>query len=183
LKKLALVGLAGALAAVGIAAPSIAGGNKYDDVLSTRDCGDGDLVVLDGPLKLWPPNHKFVDEPVTATDGSSSKTGDDASNATTLTLTPTLSDASGGDGGSEHDPDWQLADGTTGDSFMAEGDPSATAELQFRAERSGKGEGRTYTINWTATFDNGARRCSSSDSGQSPFLVTVPHDMRGGADW
>jgi hypothetical protein len=182
-KKLALVGLAGVVAAMGIAAPSVAGGNKYAATETIRDCGDGDTVTLDGPLKLWPPNHKFVDEPVTATDGTSAKPTDGASNATTLTITPEVADAVGGDGGSAHDPDWQLADGTTGDSFMASGDPSATAELQFRAERSGKGEGRAYTITWAATFDGGSKKCSSSDSGQSPFTVEVPHDMGGGADW
>lgn len=173
--KAGLVGLAAALAAVGLAAPGLAGGNKYASVTDTRDCGNGDLVALNGPLTLWPPNHKFVDEPVTATDAS----GD----TVTLTLTPALTDAVGGDGGLQHDPDWQLADGTTGESFTASGTPSATAALQLRAERSGKGEGRTYTINWTATFDNGTKPCTSNDSGQAPFTITVPHDMRGGADF
>ena len=169
LKKASLVGLVGLVAAVGVAVPSFAGGNKYASVTDTRDCGNSNTVALNGPLKLWPPNHKFVAEPVTATDGS----GDNV----TLTITPTLTDAAGGDGGAQHNPDWQLADGSTGDSFMSSGAGSATSELQLRAERSGKGEGRTYTINWTATFDNGSSTCSSTDSGQTPFVITVPHDM------
>ena len=170
-----LVGLTATVAALALAAPGLAGGNKFATVTDSRDCGNGDTVALNGPLKLWPPNHKMVDEPVTATDAS----GDQV----TLTLTPSVTDATGGDGGPTHDPDWQLADGTTGDTFTATGSGSATAALQLRAERSGKGDGRTYTIGWTATFDNGSKSCASTDSGQTPFTITVPHDMRGGASW
>jgi hypothetical protein len=171
-KKLGVVGVAAALAAVGIAAPSIAGGNKYASVTDSRDCGDGDTVALNGPLKLWPPNHKFVSEPVTATDA-------DGAGATEIVLTPVVTDAAGGDGGSNHDPDTNAAgeDGT----IVGSGDGAATAAMELRAERSGKGDGRTYTINWTAVFDD--KECSSSDEDQDPFVVTVPHDMRGGADW
>jgi hypothetical protein len=175
-RKAGIAGLTGLVAALGVAVPSFAGGNKYASVTDTRDCGSGDTVALNGPLTLWPPNHKFVPEPVTATDG-------DPTSQVSLTITPTLTDAVGGDGGAQHDPDWQLADGSSGDSFTSMGTGSTTSALQLRAERSGKGDGRTYTINWKATFDNGTKSCSSSDSGQSPFVITVPHDMRGGAGW
>ena len=167
--KAGLVGLTAALAALSLAAPGVAGGNKYASVTDTRDCGDGDTVALNGPLKLWPPNHKMVDEPVTATDA-------DGSGPVTITVTPVVTEAAGGDGGPTHDPDFNPST-EGGDS----GDGSATAGLQLRAERSGKGDGRTYTVGWTAQFDD--KSCSSSDSGQSPFVITVPHDMRGGADW
>lgn len=172
-RKAGLVGLTGLVAALGVAVPSFAGGNKYDSVTSVRDCGDGDTVALNGPLKLWPPNHKMVDEPVTATDA-------DGSGPVTITVTPTVTDATGGDGGPNHDPDFNPST-QGGDSVVGTGDGSATAGLQLRAERSGKGEGRTYTVNWVAEFDD--KTCSSSDAGQSPFVITVPHDMRGGADW
>lgn len=174
LHQAGLVGLAAALAAVGIAAPSLAGGNKYAATESVRDCGDGDTVVLDGPLKLWPPNHKFVDEPITATDA-------DASGPVELTITPVVTDAAGGDGGSNHDPDFSSTS-SDGTSFVSsDTDGSTTSAFALRAERSGKGDGRTYTINWTAVYDD--KTCSSDDDGQTPFVVTVPHDMRGGADW
>lgn len=171
--KIAKVGIVGTavVAAIGIAAPGFAGGNKFASVASTRDCGDNDTVVLNGPLTLWPPNHKFVDEPVTATDG-------DKSQNVTLTLTPVVGDVAGGDGGPQHDPDY-TPEGAPANS----GTGSTTVALALRAERSGKGDGRTYTINWDATFDNGSKKCSSSDDGQTPFTVTVPHDMRGGASW
>lgn len=162
------------LGAVAVALPGVAGGNKYAAEEVTRQCGDGDTVTLVGPLKLWPPNHKFVDEPVTATDA-------DGAGDVTLTLTPTVTDAAGGDGGTKHDPDFNAQ--TEGDeTFVAsDTDGSVTAGFQLRAERSGKGEGRTYTVDWLAKFDD--KECSSDDDGQEPFVITVPHDMRGGAGW
>jgi hypothetical protein len=178
-KKLALVGLAGVVAAMGIAAPSIAGGNKYGDTPVSFVCKDTlgnqvGTVTLVGPAKLWPPNHKFVDEPVTAVDDS----GDEV----TLTLTPVVTDATGGDGGAQHDPDFN-ASSEDGKTLVATGEGSATAALQLRAERSGKGEGRTYTINWNAQLGNDS--CASGDGkdDHAPFVIEVPHDMRGGADW
>ena len=156
--------------------------NKYQE----RDCGDGDIVALDGPDTLWPPNHKMVDQSATATDGDDgdplTNPTDDASNATSLTLTPSVMDAVGGDGGPQHGPDWNFPAGPT-----ASGDPSATVPFQVRAERSGKGEGRTYTFDWVATFDGIAgglsgKTCSSADEGQTPFTIFVPHDQGKGND-
>ena len=166
------IGLLGALA---FALPGAAGGNKYDDSTVERDCGDGDTVTLVGPLKLWPPNHKMVDEAVTAVDGS----GD----GVTLTLTITPTDVAGGDGGTQHDPDYNpepaelVASGS--------GDTGATVPFALRAERSGKGDGRTYTIDWVAEFDNGGKTCESETDAEDglEFVIAVPHDMRGGADW
>jgi hypothetical protein len=176
LGKHAFVGI-GVVAALGIAMPGFAGGNKYSDSTTTFTCSDNSgeygTVTLVGPLKLWPPNHKMIDEPVTAT-------ATNPSDQVTLDLTPTITDATGGDGGAQHDPDFN-ATSSDGKTLEATGTGSATAALQLRAERSGKGDGRTYTINWTAMF--GSKSCSSSDSGQAPFVITVPHDMRGGADW
>jgi hypothetical protein len=59
---------------------------------------------------------------------------------------------------------------------MKSGTPDAVVPFQLRAERSGKGEGRTYTINWMASFSDGTM-CSSTDEGKAPFYVYVPHDM------
>ena len=161
--------------ATGIAFPTLgASGNKYASTESTRTCGSDGTVTLVGPLKLWPPNHKMIDEPVTAKANNSS-------NMVTLTLTPVITDATGGDGGPQHDPDFN-ANTSDGKSLMASGTGSATAGLQLRAERSGNGDGRTYTINWSVNWGNGDS-CSSNDSGQTPFVVTVPHDMSGGQDF
>jgi len=43
--------------------------------------------------------------------------------------------------------------------------------------RSCYGSWRTYVIDWSASWDGGAFSCSSKDSGQAPFTVTVPHDQ------
>ena len=163
--KLAKVGVVGVgiAAAVSIAVPGFAGGNKYAAVEATRDCGDGDVVNWVGPIKLWPPNHKFVSETVTAVAG-------DSTESVTLTLAPTVTDAVGGDGGPNHDPDY------TPEDPAATGTGSASVDLNLRAERSGRGDGRTYTIDWVAEFSD--KTCTSGDEGQTPFVVTVPHDMR-----
>jgi hypothetical protein len=162
---------AAGVAAFAFVGPVTAGpddNNQYDNTVSSRDCGDSDTVVYTGPEKMWPPNHKLQNVSVVATDGGS----DNGSDQTMVTVTPAVTDVAGGDGGPQHDPDF------TPGNLVGSGDPSATVDFWLRAERSGKGDGRTYTINWSATFDGGAKTCSSSDAGQSPFLVTVPHDMR-----
>jgi hypothetical protein len=166
--KIAKLGIGGVavVAALGIAVPGFAGGNKYASVSDTRDCGSGDAVNWVGPITLWPPNHKFVDVTVTAVDS-------DSTSNVTLTVSPVVTDAVGGDGGPQHDPDY-----TPEGSPMDSGTGSASVPLALRSERSGRGDGRTYTISWSATFDNGSKTCSSDDDGQSPFVVTVPHDMR-----
>src|SRR4051812_13337022 len=132
-------------AATGVAIPTLgASGNKYQSTSVVRDCSDdfavpsGDTVALNGPLKLWPPNHKMIDEPVTATSGNSS-------DSVTISVRPEIADATGGDGGPQHDPDFN-PDTEGGDTVAGNGTGSATAGLQLRAERSGKGDGRTYTI-------------------------------------
>jgi hypothetical protein len=153
---------AGLVAALSGAVPGFAGGNKFDSVNDSRDCGDGDVVNWVGPITLWPPNHKFVAETVTAV-------ADDGGEDVELTLMPVVTDVAGGDGGPNHDPDY------TPEDPAAVGMGSATVNLNLRAERSGKGDGRTYTIEWAAKFaDN---ECSSTEAGQSPFVVNVPHDM------
>lgn len=160
------LGLASAAALV-LAVPAIADKpgdtdtTKTSNTTATRDCGDGDTVSLSGPDTLWPPNHKMVQQLAIADSG-----GDGM--MTSLTLMPTITDATGGDGGPKHDPD--VSSGLTGT-----GQDEASVPFSVRAERSGRGDGRTYTFNWTATFDE--KTCSSTDEGQSPFVITVPHDQ------
>lgn len=164
ISKYGVLGL-GVVAALGVATPGFTGGNKYAPVADTRDCGDGDAVNWLGATTLWPPNHKFQSSTVAA-DGS------DDTEGVSIAIVPSVTDAVGGDGGANHDPDWMY------ESAPATGTGTATQDLALRAERSGRGEGRVYTIDWTATFDNGLKECSSTDEGQTPFTVTVPHDMR-----
>lgn len=167
---LLLTAAAGAIAGPGAASNEFR--NKYGDTTQVADCGSGDTVTYAGPVKLWPPNHKLQHVSMSATDGGT----DGGSSASSLTVTPTLTDIAGGDGGPQHDPDWS-------GSLTGNGDPTATVNFALRAERSGKGEGRTYTLDWKATFDGGSKTCQSGVDGKQPFKVFVPHDMRGGANW
>lgn len=169
-----LIGLAAVSLAVGIAMPTFAAsGNKYPSQTQTQHCsgnGGDNTVALTGPETLWPPNHKMVSESATSHDASGGQT--------TLTVTPSADDISGGDGGPTHDPDYMPGPG----GFTNSGSPDATVPFSLRAERSGKGDGRTYTINWDAQFSDGTH-CSSSDGSHTPFTITVPHDQSGGAGW
>ena len=181
--RIAALAAAGVLGASAFAAGGIAGPdfkNKYESTTAERDCGDGDTVVYNGPLKMWPPNHKMQEVSATATDGDDGEgTPENPNNDVTLSITPVVTDAVGGDGGANHDPDY-----TPSEIAAMGSDGVAEVEFALRSERSGRGEGRTYTLNWVATFDGPtSKTCTSEDDGQSPFVVSVPHDMRGGADW
>ncbi len=104
----------------------------------------GTLVAT--PSILWPPNHNMIN---IAFSGITSSNG-----AVTLTVNSVTSneDINGlGDGNTE--PDY------------------SSNPLQLRAERSGKGSGRIYTISVTATDCAG-------DTADFSIDVTVPHDSR-----
>jgi hypothetical protein len=98
---------------------------------------------------LWPPNHKLVSvATVAAGDGGSGL-------AAAVSVT-----------GLSNEPDNGLGDGdTTGDIVINGG------SVQLRAERSGKGTGRTYTL--TATVSDLAGNSTTATSG-----CAVPHDQR-----
>jgi hypothetical protein len=107
---------------------------------------------------LWPPNHKFhdIEAWVTATDIC------DAEPTVVLEAIESNEEPNGkGDGNTN--PDIQGAD------FGSE-----DTSFKLRAERSGNGDGRMYTIIYTATDLSGN---SASDTA----TVIVPHDQRGHA--
>lgn len=170
--KRTTLGAVAAIAALGFGLPALADHGpttKTSSGTQTQTCNNtmgmpSGTVALTGPEVLWPPNHKFVNESATAHD--------DNNGQAMLTITPSATDVAGGDGGPTHDPDFMF--GPNGP--MASGTPDATVPFQLRAERSGKGDGRTYTINWSAQFSDGTM-CNSSDGTHQPFTVTVPHDM------
>jgi hypothetical protein len=157
--------ISGASASAGTSAPTTQ--QKTCPILGM----DADSVTLAGPSVLWPANHRLVPYTLTAAE-TPQEAGDPLPHGVTISYTITTTDAAHGTGGPAHGPDAVPASGN------ASGDFSVPVRCQLRAERAGAGAGRTYRIDWSATFDGGPHRCSSTDDGQQPFIVTVPHDRR-----
>jgi hypothetical protein len=107
---------------------------------------------------LWPPNHKMVD--ITASLDFSDGTSDIAS----VVLTSITS----------NEPDDGLGDGDTADDIQGADYGTQDSEFSLRAERSGQGEGRVYTITYTATDQAGNETVQSVE-------VFVPHDQSSNA--
>lgn len=108
------------------------------------------LSVSASPGLLWPPNHKMVK--VTPTVSAS-----DANPGTTVELVSVTSS----------EPDNGLGDGDTGNDIVI----NADGTISLRAERSGAGSGRVYTMTYLAVDVAGNTSTASA-------TVTVPHDMR-----
>jgi uncharacterized repeat protein (TIGR01451 family) len=98
---------------------------------------------------LWSPNHKMVDVTVnySATDNCSSVTS---------VLRVTSNEPVNGVGDGDTAPDWEVRD---------------AHHVRLRAERSGRGTGRVYTITITATD-------SAGNSSSKQVSVRVPHGQR-----
>jgi len=100
------------------------------------------------PSILWPPNHKLVDISFDL----------DIDSACEIPVTTTVIEVTSnepvnsiGDGNTE--PDWVISEG----------------HLKLRAERSGTGNGRTYTIRLRAESGSGV-------GDETTVQVVVPHD-------
>ncbi|MDB4929532.1 MAG: hypothetical protein JWM10_2016 [Myxococcaceae bacterium] len=93
------------------------------------------LALTVSPPMLWPPNHRL--RPITVT--TSTNDACDSATAVRCTAASNESDNGLGDGDTAGDVSWQ------------------NGELFLRAERSGTGTGRTYTITCTATDASGNR--------------------------
>ncbi|MDH4037264.1 MAG: HYR domain-containing protein [Candidatus Krumholzibacteria bacterium] len=108
--------------------------------------------VTASPDMLWPPNHKWVEVRVfvDAVDNC-----DESLSCTILEVTSNEAGNGTGDGNTE--PDWMITGDTT---------------LKLRAERSGGGDGRIYSVRV---------RCedSSGNGDEHTVTVTVPHDQSG----
>jgi len=103
---------------------------------------------------LWPPNHKMVDISINA------NASDNSGLPVTLSATVTSNEPVNGLGDGDMAPDWTspVINQSTG-----------VITLQLRAERSGSGNGREYTIAITATD-------SSGNSSTANSKIIVPHD-------
>ncbi len=104
--------------------------------------------VTANPASIWPPNHKMVDVTIGYTVSG-------ACGAVTCVIdSVTSSEPENGTGGGDTGPDWQIVD---------------AHHVKLRAERSGNGPGRVYTIHITCTDTYG-------HSTSSTVAVTVPHN-------
>jgi hypothetical protein len=104
--------------------------------------------VTVNPMMLWPPNHKMVDITIHAT------VTDTCGPATWKILSVTSNEPVNGTGDGDTGPDWAI----TGDHTV-----------QLRAERSGKGHGRTYSITIQASDQSG-------NTSSKVLTVSVPHN-------
>lgn len=169
------------VAAMAIAVPATAQrdeGQSPQDIKSqeketiTVACDSGDELIFNGDLQMWPPNHKYQDLDVTAYDADGD--GDEITLTTTVTHDEYVTEwipASEDD----EEPEEEVGAGNTQNDAspffaMDSGTESVTNEHDVRSERSGRGDGRTYTVSATATFDG--EECSAE------WEVEVPHDMR-----
>lgn len=104
---------------------------------------------------LWPPDHTLRNVTI------SGVTDPDAGDTVTINVTSVTSD----------EPTNGLGDGDTPvDAVIT---PNSNV-VQLRAERSGKGDGRVYVVNFTATDSHGGT-CTGS------VTVTVLHDQKPGS--
>ena len=141
------------------------------------DCGDGagGFELAWTPTSVFPPNHKTV-------PGSLTYTSEDATNQLTLQITSIVSDELLPDGEEMNGAGNTLIDATW-DQGSTSGNSSVTRNFSIRAERSGQGDGRTYTINYTAKSDPALPiGAGTTNDCSGSVTVEVPHDMGAGND-
>jgi hypothetical protein len=150
--------------------PYPVGVNKVVTLTVTDDQGASDsctglVTVLDvvppviavelDPDVLWPPNHRMIDI-------GASVAAMDLCSPTGVVLTSITSD----------EPDNGEGDGNTVDDIQDAEVGTADFEFGLRAERSGTGDGRVYTVTYTATD-------ASGNEASATATVLVPHDQGG----
>jgi hypothetical protein len=123
-----------------------------DITVEVIDTTDPTLAPMPDKTILWPPNHKMVDIVIEA------NADDKSGGQVYLSATVSSNEPEDGLGDGDMAPDWTEPEIDNG-----------IITLQLRAERSGSGDGRIYTITITATDDSG--NDSSAD-----VEIIVPHD-------
>lgn len=128
-----------------------------DDVtITVVDTTPPELAFMVEDTELWPPNHKM------RLVASGISISDIADSSPTLDIAVTSNEHVNGRGDGNTDSDWNIIDNGDG-----------TFDVEVRAERSGNGNGRTYTITI-----GGAD--ASGNTVEETIEVTVPHSKKGG---
>jgi len=122
--------------------------------ITIEDSTPPSLNVSVSPSVLWPPNHKMNN--ITATVTAS----DTCDASPTIELTSVTS----------NEPDNVLGDGDRANDIQGAAVGVDDRSFRLRAERSGTGVGRIYTVTYTATDAAGNASTKSA-------TVTVPHDQ------
>jgi hypothetical protein len=127
------------------------GGNTGTDtaVVTAVDTTPPEISVTVTPNFLWPPNHKYADIEVTVT------ASDNVDPSPTVTFVSITS----------NEPENGKGDGNTSNDIMKTGDFA----FKLRAERSGTGSGRVYTITYKATD-------ASGNFAMGSVTIEVPHN-------
>ncbi|KKM69486.1 hypothetical protein LCGC14_1450320, partial [marine sediment metagenome] len=129
--------------------------------INVVDTTPPDFTLSVTPAILWPPNHKMVE---ITPNWTVSDNCDESVEVTLISIT-----MNEGDETNSYDPSYDdtEGDGHTADDIQVDSDGS----IYLRAERSGKGNGRVYTITYRAV-DNSGNYVDQSAT------VTVPHDQQ-----
>jgi hypothetical protein len=137
---------------------------QVDDGINAPDTNNVTVQIIDGTAPtlvseadsyiLWPPNHQMVNVAISAI------ASDNGGSAVTLGANVTSNEPAEGSDTGDIGPDWTapVIDQITGIIYM-----------QMRAERSGSGSGRIYTVTITATDQSGNTSATTVD-------IQVPHD-------
>lgn len=142
MRAIRLVALFGALMLLGV--PALA---------QVVDVTPPEIVsAISDPGYLWPPNHKMIEVKISAI------VTDDTDAAPTLSIISVESsepETDADDGEEVTTPDWEIVDATT---------------VDLRAERTGKNDGRIYTV--TIEASDAAGNTSTEE-----IEILVPHDQ------
>jgi hypothetical protein len=107
------------------------------------------------PTFLWPPNHKLV--AITAAVGV-----EDICDAEPSFVLSSIASS---------EPDNGFGDGNTPNDIQDAAYNTADTTFRLRAERSGRGNGRTYSVLYSASDQSG-------NTAPAGAAVVVPHDRR-----
>lgn len=122
-------------------------------IVTVADTTPPTIIGSVAPSVLWPPNHKMV------TINAAVAVSDVCDPAASFVLTSITS----------NEPDNGLGDGDQPNDIQGADYGTADTSFQLRAERSGRGNGRIYTITYTA-------RDKSGNTTPIQLQVRVPHD-------